>query len=352
MSQRNDIIDFFRGVAVMLVTAFHLFLWSGSLGRPLPFGFDVMGLFGNGWIGVGMFFVISGYCMAGSSGKAFSSGFSAKKYGIYFLKRYLRIAIPFYISIAVWFVLIRGFGIATKPTGVFDVISHALFIHNFSEKTFFSISGVYWSLAVEMQFYLILPALVVLFTTVLGRVVLLVSVFAVSILINVYSENQLLTWGIPSYLSLFVLGWLCAIYQNRIGSFIRKLKAQWILIALFVLLLFYKGHGFNNKIKLYEVLISSVFALLMVSLINRFSGKRVPHVVRSVAFVGKCSFSIYLYNYIFWALDRTDLTQVKLFMTFAFVIGFGILMYLAVERQSEKLRKKTIRKAEVKFAVQ
>ncbi|ENZ5479551.1 acyltransferase family protein [Serratia marcescens] len=351
MFERNDIIDFFRGVAVMLVTAFHLFQWSESLGLPLPFGLDVMGIFGNGWIGVGMFFVISGYCMASSSGRAFLGGFSAKKYGLYFLKRYLRIAIPFYISIVFWFVLIRGFGVAIKPTGFHDIISHVLFIHNFSEETFFSISGVYWSLAVEMQFYLILPALVVLFTTVFGRVLLLVSVFIISILVNLYSESQLLTWGIPSYLSLFVLGWLCSIYQSEIGSFIRKLNAQWILVAAFALLLFYKGQGFNNKVKLYEVLISSVFALLMVSLINRFSGKSVPKVMRSVAFVGKCSFSIYLYNYIFWSLDRTDLTPVKLFVAFAFVLGFGILMYLSVERQSEKLRRKTIRKAEVKFAV-
>ncbi|MCC4104633.1 acyltransferase family protein [Serratia ureilytica] len=351
MLERNDIIDFFRGVAVMLVTAFHLFLWSGSLGRPLPFGFDVMGSLGNGWIGVGMFFVISGYCMAGSSGKAFSGGFSANKYGIYFLKRYLRIAIPFYISIAFWLVLIRGFGIAIKPTGFSDIISHVLFIHNFSEKTFFSISGVYWSLAVEMQFYLLLPIFVVLFTTLAGRLCLLIAVFVISILVNFYSENQLLTWGIPSYLSLFVLGWLCAIYQNEIGSFIRKANIHWVLVAIFVLLLFYKGHGFNNKVKLYEVLISSVFALLMVSLINRFSGKSVSRVVRSVAFIGKCSFSIYLYNYIFWALDRTDLTPIKLFMAFSFVIGFGILMYLAVERESEKLRRKAIRTAEAKFAL-
>ncbi|MFP7323747.1 acyltransferase family protein [Serratia marcescens] len=351
MFERNDIIDFFRGVAVMLVTAFHLFLWSQALGLPLPFGLDAMGIFGNGWIGVGMFFVISGYCMAGSSGRAFLGGFSSKKYGLYILKRYLRIAIPFYISIVFWFILIRGFGIAEKPTGFHDIISHVLFVHNFSEKTFFSISGVYWSLAVEMQFYLILPALVVLFTTLLGRVILLGSVFTISIFVNIYSENQLLTWGIPSYLSLFVLGWLCAIYQNEISSFIRKLNAQWILIAAFALLVFYKGHGFNNKVKLYEVLVSSVFALLMVSLISGFSGKSVPIFMRGVAFVGRCSFSIYLYNYIFWALDRADLTPIKLLAAFAFVIGFGILMNLVVERQSEKLRKKVIRKVGVKLAV-
>ena len=351
MSERNDIIDFFRGVAVMLVTAFHLFLWSGSLGSTLPAGFDALGIFGNGWIGVGMFFIISGYCMANSSRKVFTSGFSAKKYGIYFLKRYLRIAIPFYISIVFWLILIRGFGIAVKPTGISDVLSHMLFIHNFSEKTFFSISGVYWSLAVEMQFYALLPIIVVLFTTLASRVLLLITVFSMSVLINIYSDNQLLTWGMPSYLSLFVLGWICSLYQREIGCFINKSNLQWILISAFSLLLFYKGDGFNNKVKLYEILVSSVFALLMVSLISNFTERQIPKVTYSVAFIGKCSFSIYLYNYTFWMFDREGLTRVKVGFIFVFVIAFGVVMYLVFENRSEKFRKRFIKKAEVKLSV-
>lgn len=350
MSERNDIIDFFRGMAVMLVTAFHLFLWSGSLGSALPSGFDALGIFGNGWIGVGMFFIISGYCMANSSKKAFSSGFSAKRYGLYFLKRYLRIAIPFYISIVFWLVLIRGFGIAVKPTGISDVLSHILFVHNFSERTFFSISGVYWSLAVEMQFYALLPIVVVLFTTLTSRISLLIAVFLIGFLVNTYSDNQLLTWGMPSYLSLFVLGWLCSLYQRKIGCFINKMNLQWILIAAFLFLLFYKGGGFNNKVKLYEILVSSVFALLMVSLISAFMERKVPKVIHGVAFIGKCSFSIYLYNYTFWMFDRENLTPVKLALIFVFVIAFGVVMYLAFESQSEKFRKGVIKKAEIKLS--
>ncbi|WP_447873680.1 acyltransferase family protein [Serratia fonticola] len=350
MTERNDVIDFFRGMAVMLVTAFHLFLWSGSSGRPLPYGFDALGIFGNGWIGVGMFFIISGYCMAKSSGKAFSSGFSARKYGIYFLKRYLRIAIPFYTSIAFWFILIRGFGVAVKPTGFFDILTHMLFIHNFSEETFFSISGVYWSLAVEMQFYLLLPIVVVLFTTLASRISLLIAVFLISLFVNTYSNNQLLTWGIPSYLSLFVMGWVCSLYQREIGGFIKRANVQWLLVATFSVLLFYKGDGFNNRVKLYEILISSIFALLMVSLVSFFYDRRTPKVVHWIAFIGKCSFSIYLYNYIFWVFDRADLTPIKLAFVFIFVIGFGVVMYITFESHSEKLRKGVIRKAEVKLA--
>jgi peptidoglycan/LPS O-acetylase OafA/YrhL len=351
MSERNDIIDFFRGVAVMLVTAFHLFLWSGTGGSPLPSGFDALGIFGNGWIGVGMFFIISGYCMANSSRKAFFSGFSAKKYGIYFLKRYLRIAIPFYISMVFWLILIRGFSVAVKPTGISDVLSHMFFVHNLSEKTFFSISGVYWSLAVEMQFYVLLPIVVVLFTTKMSRVSLLIAAFLMSFLVNIYSDNQLLTWGIPSYLSLFVLGWLCSLYQREIGCFINKANLQWVLIAVFSLLLFYKGTGFNNKIKLYEILASSIFALLMVSLVSSFSERKIPKIIRSVAFVGKCSFSIYLYNYVFWVFDRSELTPLKLALIFVCVIGFGVVMYFAFENKSEKFRKGIIKKAEIKFTV-
>lgn len=63
MKNRNHSIDVFRGVAVLLVTSFHIFLWSSSNGIPLGKHFDAYGPFGNGWVGVGIFFVISGYCI-------------------------------------------------------------------------------------------------------------------------------------------------------------------------------------------------------------------------------------------------------------------------------------------------
>ncbi len=336
----------------MLVTAFHLFLWSEAASRPLIGGFDAVGVFGNGWVGVGMFFVISGYCMAGSTKKSFQHGITAMNYSYYFLKRLLRIAVPFYISIAFWFVMINNFGVAVKSTGFIDVISHLLFVHNFSEKTFFSISGVYWSLAVEMQFYVLLPIIFVLFKSTKIKIALLAFTFLLSVVVNLSTSNQIITWGIPSYLYLFVLGWLCSSYQFEISRFINKNGLLVVTLLTFCFLLLYKGDGFNNKIKIYEIITSTVFAALMTGMIDFYKTKRIPWLIGKVSFIGKCSFSIYLYNYIFWVFDRNDIGILKVLMIFAFVVLFGILMYWLVEKNTEKLRKSVIRSVGFKLGFQ
>jgi peptidoglycan/LPS O-acetylase OafA/YrhL len=39
------------------------------------------------------------------------------------------------------------------------VLVHALFLQNHSQKTVYSINGVFWTIAVEVQFYAVLPSL-------------------------------------------------------------------------------------------------------------------------------------------------------------------------------------------------
>ena len=293
MKQRNDVIDIFRAVAVFLVTGFHLFLWSSSQGFKLPFGFDAMGVFGNGWVGVGMFFVISGYCMAGATAKTFKNGINKENYVLYFSKRFLRISIPYYISIVIWFVLINKYGIAIKSTDLIDVISHVTYVHNLSPNTFFSISGVYWSLAVEMQFYLVLPVVIVVFDSVFLRVILLLLSAAVSVFVNTYGFGQLVTWGMPTYFYLFVLGWVVALYSSEISAVLNKYKLVLPIGAFFVLGLFYKGDGFNNHIKMYEIIMSTLFAFFMVAVVHVFDDSDTPPIMKMMSYIGKCSFSIY-----------------------------------------------------------
>lgn len=340
MKTRNYIIDAFRGVAVLLVTSFHIFLWSSSGGLPLGNYFDLYGPFGNGWIGVGIFFVISGYCMGMSTRNMFSNGVSQSSYFLYFSKRFLRIAIPYYISILFWIVLIRCYGVAEKPTGIYDILTHMTFIHNLNESTMFSISGVYWSLAVEMQFYLLLPIFVLICKTDRNRIILLAICAVSSIVINLITVDRVLTWSIISYLYLFVLGWVLFV-SSDCGLSFRKLKAIRIssIVAL-VVMLFYKGDGFNNNIKLYEIVASTFAAISMWSFVVEGKGNVNPTiVVRLLSFVGKCSFSIYLYNYVFWVIPRESSSMLISMLSFCFVIAFGIAMYFIVENPSERFRK-------------
>lgn len=339
VSQRNDIIDVFRGIAVLLVTGFHLFMWSGTSTIPLWGGFDAMGIFGNGWIGVGLFFVISGYCMFGVTSKAFNPNVTCRKYSMYFLKRYLRIAIPYYISIVFWVFVIERFGVAVKPTGTVDIITHLLFIHNLHQETFFSISGVYWSLAVEMQFYLLLPLFLVFFRKVYSQLIVLFFSASVGIAINLLSSNQLFTWGLSTYLYLFLLGWLLAMHQRKIANVVTNPILMALMVIISVALLCYKGNGFNNHIKIYELIISTIVGLLMVGFISLNDSRTSGYFIKTMSFIGVRSYSIYLYNYVFWFFERNNLNIFSIISIYFFVLLFGTFMHYIVERNAEKFRR-------------
>lgn len=337
---RDSVIDSFRGVAVLLVTSFHIFLWSSSSGQPFFNDWDFYGPFGNGWVGVGIFFVISGYCMGISTKNTFSQHISIGNYSIYFLKRFLRISLPYYVSIVFWFFLINFFGVAIKPTGPVDVITHLLFVHNMNERTMFSISGVYWSLAVEMQFYVVLPVLVVLFKSIKMKTLLLITSLTITVVVNVCSDDRVLTWSLIPYLYLFVFGWvLQGLSLGRIPINI-VIACRNLLFFVFVFSLFYKGEGFNNNIKIYETWVSTASAVLMwlcINTHNRESSDR-ERWLAPLSFVGRCSFSIYLYNYIFWIVPRNDASTTLAIATFLFVIMFGVAMFYFVEKPSERIR--------------
>jgi len=333
-SQRNLTIDMYRGIAVILVTSFHLFLWSNANGVSSTFGFDLIGFAGNGWVGVGIFFVLSGYCMSMSTSRMLAKNFPVGTIKIYFIKRFLRISPPYYFSMVFWFLLINYLGVTNKSTNAQDIITHITYTHNLSQDTFFSISGVYWSLAVEMQFYFLLPFFFYLFKNRKLTTTLLIISFLSCVLTNLIASSVVVRWSLFNYLYLFILGWF--VFQNKkvISNALNRFR-QLIFFA-FVLVIFYKGNGYDNTFKVYEIITSTLFSLVLALSSTTRSYTTLP--VQFLSFIGRCSFSIYLYNYIFWIFDREKYTLFGTLFIFTFVIAFGMLMYWLVERKTEMLR--------------
>jgi peptidoglycan/LPS O-acetylase OafA/YrhL len=134
------------------------------------------------------------------------------------------------------------------------------------------------------------------------------------------------------------LGWVLFV-SSDCGLSFRKLKAIRIssIVAL-VVMLFYKGDGFNNNVKLYEIVASTFAAISMWSFVVGGKGNVNPTiVVRLLSFVGKCSFSIYIIMYLGYTKESSSMLISML--SFCFVIAFGIAMYFIVENPSERFRK-------------
>jgi peptidoglycan/LPS O-acetylase OafA/YrhL len=147
-------LDVLRAAAILMVLAAHYPKQNAGLAtRALDFG----------WTGVDLFFVLSGYLIAGQLFKALSAGASIRL-TVFYLRRALRTLPSYFVMLAAYYTFAR---ITTAPSPDWRFL---VFIQNFGIPTTFSPS---WSLCVEEQFYLLFPiALVILFRSEIRRVAL------------------------------------------------------------------------------------------------------------------------------------------------------------------------------------
>jgi peptidoglycan/LPS O-acetylase OafA/YrhL len=152
-------IDVLRGVAALGVVLFHA-VGRAEAPRPTSLlqwpGFAVHSITGFGYVGVFLFFVISGFCIHLQWARARAAGQPNQiRFGA-FWKRRLRRLYPAYLVALTLYLVVTGLSVGFKINGayVYDVVMHLLMLHNFDPKTAYSINGVFWTLAIEEQLYL------------------------------------------------------------------------------------------------------------------------------------------------------------------------------------------------------
>jgi peptidoglycan/LPS O-acetylase OafA/YrhL len=108
----------------------------------------------NGFLGVDLFFFLSGFCIALPYARARRDGTPAPRASDFARKRALKIFPSYLLALAIFAVAFRDrFDGPLQELGHFA--AHAAFVHVFSPVTFGSFSGPLWTLAVEVQFYVL-----------------------------------------------------------------------------------------------------------------------------------------------------------------------------------------------------
>jgi peptidoglycan/LPS O-acetylase OafA/YrhL len=139
---RNFNLDVLRGVAILLVLLHHL---------GVPF-FRT-----GGWIGVDLFFVLSGFLIAGLLFREWETS-GRISVGRFYVRRGFKIYPGFYALLAV--TLAINFGAPSLMRAQYPVTAHSTLAELFFVQNYFhGIWGQTWSLAVEEHFYLLLPLL-------------------------------------------------------------------------------------------------------------------------------------------------------------------------------------------------
>lgn len=150
-TQRFPLVDILRGFAALLVVFYHVL----SL-RPWP-NFDGTGigkLPALGWVGVDLFFVISGFVIGKTAMEGHRSGLPWRKR--YFNRRLTRI-VPLYLAtLVIWVVFVHPDLLTYGRASVYHIATHLGFVHNLWHETHGSINAPNWSVGLEMQFYVLI----------------------------------------------------------------------------------------------------------------------------------------------------------------------------------------------------
>jgi peptidoglycan/LPS O-acetylase OafA/YrhL len=151
-------LDGVRGVAILLVVLRHFFM-----GMQNEFGWDdpLLRVFRLGWVGVDLFFVLSGFLITSILDDSKQKG-SAGYFKNFYARRALRIFPVYYLALLAMLalrVLWPGVDAGEAHPGwqwvyLTNVVQAAENTHAFG------ITGHFWSLAVEEHYYLVWPAMV------------------------------------------------------------------------------------------------------------------------------------------------------------------------------------------------
>lgn len=169
-------IDGLRFLAIILVVLFHA---NGFIINKVPITFNklptdywlINGLFvNNGVKGVLLFFTISGFILALPFARHFWQGGKEVKLKNYFLRRLTRLEPPYVLTMVFcYFAIITLKGhefssmFARTYTGLLPSLMASLtYTHNILFPRNLSINQVSWTLEIEVQFYLLVPLLVLI----------------------------------------------------------------------------------------------------------------------------------------------------------------------------------------------
>jgi peptidoglycan/LPS O-acetylase OafA/YrhL len=148
--ERLDVLDGLRGLAIALVVWYHAWLVSGQ------------GIFGlnfiaeAGFLGVDLFFFISGFCIFYPYARAMREGRPGPTMRRFFTRRAIKILPSYLLALAVFGIVYHA-RFASPAEAAIQFVSHLTFMHTLTPLTFGAISGPLWTIGVEVQFYLLFP---------------------------------------------------------------------------------------------------------------------------------------------------------------------------------------------------
>ncbi|HEV2909427.1 MAG TPA: acyltransferase [Candidatus Eremiobacteraceae bacterium] len=240
-------MDGMRGIAVLMVLVYHL---KEALASDLhlgsgPFNVGINTFAGAGFMGVEVFFFISGFVLFYPYARTLFEGKPLQTVAHFADRRALKI-LPSYLFSLTFMTL---FLLVTLPRPL-DVVTslrllqnfglHLVFAHSISKATFFAINGPLWSLAVEIQFYLIFPLVAWAFRRwALATPLVLIALaqaYRWHLEMHGGASNSFYVYQLPGFLDLFAFGMASSYLTVMFRARFPQLARWWPLFTIISLL--------------------------------------------------------------------------------------------------------------------
>ena len=380
--QEIQALDGLRAVAALSIVLFHSMLFLQV--EYLPWSRAI----NHGWYylatGVDLFFVLSGFLLFLPYVRAMLDGQSLPSARRFYRRRALRILPAYWVCLAVM-VALKSF-VQRVPFSPGDVLTHIVLINDSFPQYNRDYNGPFWTLAVEAQFYLLLPLMALLIARICNgrrspwRIAGGIGVIVAAALL-LRLVDTLVIAGLPSsasltespggvfvlatmgmqgkYLEVFAVGMLCALLyvlvvdrstipmQNLRRLSLFALTGAVICMALAIThvdlagLLVSPGARWGIDVIGYPLLVGLGFGGLLLAILWGGRWLRSPFEFAPMRIIGLFSYSLYL-----WHLPIIH-GDVPLFAGAPLVIALGgaflvaYLSYQFVERPFLKRRHRT-----------
>lgn len=334
--RRLKFVDGLRGIAALIVAAGHIIGMVGPDHPVIPvWEADVLGLVLWPWTfggpAVWLFIMLSGFTLYWSEESARISGRGATSFRVYCQRRLWRILPTYYAALALGAVVVLGFGwlilapspsLQTyEPVSVGGIVSHLFMVHNLNPEWRMQIVPPLWSIAVEMQLYLLFPLLFLL------RRKLTVYGVAGGLVLISFALNQVAVFPVFELVEWFVVGAILAHILRRRQAPARAAMAV-SLVALAVG--FARVPAISGRLEQGVWLVA--FAALIAWMFAREGRKNLLE-SKPALWLGERSYSLYAVHFqvalLCWALvGRLDLSRVEHIIGIA-VLGMGASLLAA-----------------------
>ena len=300
-------LDGLRGLAILLVIGSHFFF--------------KFGIFKLGWIGVDLFFVLSGYLIAS---KFIRQPISSNLVKVFYRNRILRI-LPLYFAfilffLSIWYILpvekkfllyipaIKQFWLHH-----FFLMQNWMYVFGTSEAQMYNPLMHLWSIAIEEQFYIFFPLIIICISklkhkipVIIGAIVLVTILRSLSFYQHELLDNKLryycnTFYRLDTFLAGILLAFLLRDFRNNkwLNSIFQTLFIACLAGYIFIVVY---NNNFLSDNPLIITIGYTVIALMFMSLLyfvvmqrSNFVNKIFTN--RFLVFSGKISYGLYIFHF-------------------------------------------------------